>query len=260
MSATSLHADFTDALADAGRDAPASIVARDAAERTRRFAVHRNTYAATLVAALEESFPVARQLLGDAFFRAMARERVLADPPRSPVLTEYAQTFPGYADAFAPLDAVPFVRDVLHLEATRIGAFHAADDAPLPVAELQAWLDDPAQLHAARVRLHAAARWLRCASAAFSLWQAHPVGAEPDTAVLASLDVDMREDVLVSRAGFDVRMDRLPPGGADLLDALAAGAALGDAFARAQATDYAGLFALLIDTGLIAGLALSEDA
>lgn len=262
MSMATLHAQFADALRGPLPQPLRAIAARTDQQRARRLAVHRNTFFATLVAAHESSFPVSRQLLGDAFFQAMAHERVLIDPPRSPVLTEYVAALPDFAAAFAPLDDVTYVRDVIRLEATRITAFHAEDDVALTPAELQPWLDAPLRLAGARVRLHAAARWLHCDSPAYSLWRAHPADAALDESTLAAVDLDTAEDVLVSRPRCDVRMDGLPNGAVALLDALASGLALADAFAIAAdrgATDPLPLFTLLVDASLIAGLHATEE-
>lgn len=262
MSPPTLHASLADILRATAPPSLPSIAARTDAERDRRLAVHRNTFVATLVAAHVASFPVTHQLLGDTFFRAMSRERVLTDPPRSPVLTEYVGAFPAFAATFAPLDDVAYVRDVIQLEATRMAAFHASDETPLTAAEMQPWLDAPLRLSGARVRLHSAARWLRCGSPAYSLWRAHPVDDAPDEEAIAAVDPESAEDVLVSRPCWEVQVAPLPAGGAVLLDALATGVPLADAFARAAehgASDPLPLFTLLVDAGLIAGLHATED-
>ena len=72
-------------------------------EAERRMAVHRNTFIVSLVDALADAFPVSQALVGEPFFRAMARERVLADPPRSPVLTDYARGMPDFIAVWLPL-------------------------------------------------------------------------------------------------------------------------------------------------------------
>lgn len=256
MSATRTLGSLARALLAPSRAVPASLRAPMATQRDRRFAVHRNTFVAGLVDALAESFPVTRALLGDGFFRAMARERVLADPPASPVLVEYAAGLPAYLAGFAPAAAVPYVADVAALEAMRIAAFHAADAAPLAPEAFAPLLAEPSRLAALRVALHPAAAWRRFDRAALSLWRAHPADGAPDLDALAAIDVDAGEDVLVTRPRWDVTVEPLPAGAIALLDALRDGAPLGAAFAAAGADggDAAALFAVLIRPGVVAAL------
>jgi Putative DNA-binding domain len=71
---------FACALLDAAHAVPATI--RGAARRKadRRFAVYRNNVVAGLVDALARRFPVVCRLVGDEFFRAMARVYATARP------------------------------------------------------------------------------------------------------------------------------------------------------------------------------------
>src|SRR5262245_57558518 len=85
-------------------EAPVPVHLRGAAQRdvTRRFSVYRNNLTAGLVAALRTQFTVVEQLVGTEFFRVMARDYVAEEPPRSPVLLDYGDTFPDFIDRFAP--------------------------------------------------------------------------------------------------------------------------------------------------------------
>ena len=55
------------------------------AERTQRLNVYRNNVFVSLMEALGEIFPVCKQVVGDAFFNAMARQYVDRHPPRSAI-------------------------------------------------------------------------------------------------------------------------------------------------------------------------------
>ena len=121
---------FACALLDAARAVPATI--RGAARRRadRRFAVYRNNVVAGLIDALAQRFPVVCRLVGDEFFRAMARVYVTARPPTSPLMMLYGETFPDFIDEFAPAAALPYLGDVARLELARGRAYHAADAVP----------------------------------------------------------------------------------------------------------------------------------
>jgi hypothetical protein len=222
-----------------------------------RFDIHRNTFVVSLVDALAESFPVTQALVGVDFFRAMARTLVLAHPPASPVLTEYAFDFPARIADFAPAATVPILADIARIEALRIRAYHAADAAPMPVESFSDLLADPVRLAATRVTLHPACAWLRSPRAAHAVWSAHDVAHTLDAVSLAGIDVDVAQDILVARPAFDLVTVALPSGTATLLDALQAGECFGDAFARATTfagADPAALLAPLVRHGLIVAL------
>ncbi len=217
-----------------------------------------------LIDALAETFPVTRALVGDEFFRAMARERVFADPPRSPVLIDYAQGLPSFIDGFAPAAGVPYLADVARLEALRVRAWHAADAQPLPADRFRDLLADPEKLAAARLVLHPACGWLRSRHAACSIWQAHQGLDDPGEADLRGIDMGQAEDVLVSRPLLEVGVVRLPPGGLEFLEAIRSGLRLDAAFDAAQqaAADVDGgvLFSLLIHHGLATAVELQSES
>jgi hypothetical protein len=223
-----------------------------------RLAVHRNTYVGTLVSALAESFPVTRALAGADFFDAMARERVRAEPPRSPVLFEYARSFPRFVAAFAPAATVPVLAEMAHLEALRLRAFHAADADALAPGDFHRLARDAGLLERSWVRLHPAAHWLPAGHQLLELWRVHDAAEDMHALDLRGLDFGGAQDLLVHRPRFEVRMRALPPGAIALLDALANGRSLAGAFAAASATspavEPAVLFGLLLHEGLVCEL------
>jgi len=86
MSLRLLQKSIALALLDRTRAAPAGIRAPGGKEVARRFGVYRNNVFVSLVEALATRFPVCLELVGDDFFRAMARTFVELSPPRSPLL------------------------------------------------------------------------------------------------------------------------------------------------------------------------------
>lgn len=234
--------------------APLPVAGVDAS----RLAIHRNTYLVSLMDALAEAFPVTRAITGDAFFRAMARQRVLADPPHSPRVVDYADGFPRYIAEYPPAGALPFLASVARLEVLRLQAYHAADAQPLALACFQELCEDPDRLRVTGVRLHPSAHWLRSRYAIHQLWSAHQAVADLSTVDLGGIDLRLSEDVLVTRPDLDVEVVSLPHGACDFLDALAMGASLQAAVEesreRAPATDATTLFSLLLRHGLAIAL------
>ncbi len=232
-------------------------------ERERRFAVHRNNVVVSLVDALAATFPVLQALVGEQFFRAMARERVLADPPRSPVLIDYAQGFVDFVAGFAPAASVPYLADVAMIEALRVRAYHAADASPVPESRYRELLAAPEALAGARLTLHPACHWMRSDCAAHSIWLAHQGMDDMASASLDDIDIERSEAALIVRPALEVVVAPLPPGAIEFLEALRGGQTLGSAFAAAQAEvddlDSGALFTLLIQRGLAVALDASLE-
>jgi hypothetical protein len=225
MMVAPLHAGFGAALLDAELPPPGGLRVPSGDTAARRFAVYRNNVLVSLVDALAARFPVAEQIVGTEFFRAMAQAFATAAPPRSPLLMTYGDTFPDFIAAFPPAAGVPYLADVARLEAARTRAHHAADVAPLPDAALRALAArEGERLLACRLTLHPSAEVLRSPFAIATIWAAHQGDDVPRT-----LDPEIPEDVLVARPEMAVEVTRLPPGGGTFVAKLGEGATLAEA-------------------------------
>lgn len=217
----------------------------------RRFAVYRNNVMAGLVAALEARFPVVVRLVGAEFFRAMAHAYVQADPPRSPVLLAYGDTFPAFVGCFAPAAVIPYLADIARLELARGVAYHAADAEPLGRAAFAALA--PATLGAIRMRLHPSASIISSRFPIVSIWRAHQ-----DEDIPAPVESQGGESALVARPRLDVEVHRLAPGVDAFLQALAGGMTLAGAVeageTKTAAFDTAAALALLIASEVVVEL------
>ncbi len=221
-----LQADFAAALTDPSRPAPAGLQRQVKLPQSRRFDVYRNNMMVSLIEALEASFPVVQRLVGTDFFKAAAKTYIRREPPRSPVLLLYGESFGAFLDGFPPAAGVPYLGDVARLEWARVNAYHAADAEPLGIDRLAAIPEDA--LAATRFTLHPSLRLLRSRYPVASLW-AVTGGANPD----AEVDMTRGEEVAVLRPMLAVDVRLLPAGGHDFMACLAAGRSLGDAAAQA---------------------------
>jgi hypothetical protein len=241
------HATFAQALLDPERPCPAGLRAYNGSDPAVRFAVYRNNVVTSLVDALADGYPVVQQLVGDAFFAAMARAYVTGQPPRSPVLGDWSDTFAKFIADFEPAACLPYLADVARLERARVHAFHAADAPTLDAAGIAAPLSDPASLARARVAFHPSVRVLDSPFAIVSLWAAHQGHGD-----IAQVDPSAPEAALVFRDGDDAVVIRVPRATGLMLGGLAQGATLaaaaGEAAARStgEPLDLAASLAVLI--------------
>jgi hypothetical protein len=242
-----LQADFAAALLDRDRPMPAGLTAWHGQAPERRFALHRRNAAAGLARALASRFPATEKLVGAEFFAAMAGLYVVRHPPRSPVLLQYGDDLADFVVGFEPAADLPYLPDVVRLEAARSRAYHAADVTPLASAALQD--RSGADLAALGLDLHPATAILRSPHPIVTLW-AMNAGEMP----LEPIDDWAGEDALVVRPGLSVLVQRLAPGATAFLEALAAGATLGAA-AEAGLAEASGF-----DLGSALGDALKAGA
>ena len=154
---------FARALLDPQQPCPPGLRSWNGSDPAARFAVHRNNAVSSLVDALADTFPVTRELVGEAFFAAMARLFVMGAPPRSPVLALYGGDFPAFVEGLRSCSSVPYLADVARLEVQRIRAFHAADAPVLTAGDLTRHLLDPQAVAASRVKFHPSAAVLTVA-------------------------------------------------------------------------------------------------
>ena len=213
---------FARALSDPARPVPPQTAGREGRPDARRFAVYRNNVAVGLIGAIEARYPIVRRLVGEAFFRAMARAFVAAEKPRTPVLIHYGADFPDFVAGFEPARAIAYLCDVARLENAWVEAYHAAEAAALALAALGEI--EPGDFGALRFSPHPAARLLRFSHPAASIWAAHQGTDEPRPP-----ETWRAEEALISRPEADVLVRVLPPGGYEFARALFAGATLGEA-------------------------------
>lgn len=216
---------FAPGLLDSSLPAPDGVTGPDGGPAPKRFNVYRNNVAVSLVEAVTDSFPATVQLLGEDYFKAVARVFVTNHPPRSPVLLWYGSDFADFLRSFPPLAAYGYLPDVARLEWAWLEAYHAADAVPLSPETLGRM---PQNLLAElTLEPHPACRLVRSAWPIFSLLSANRFGGDHPS------DLAEAQDCLVSRADLDVEVRLLRPGGAALLEALCEGLPLGQAAQRA---------------------------
>jgi len=240
---------FARALGDPHAPIPDFTHGRFGVPDAKRFAVYRNNVAVGLIGALEARFPVTRRLVGEDFFRAMARAFTVAHKPVTPVLIHYGAEFPKFVATFPPAEGVPYLADVAVLEDAWVDAYHAAEAPALTLVDLAAV--EPERLPDLTFVRHPAARLLNFAQPAASIWATH----QGDEAPRAPAEW-RAESALVARPEADVVVRVLPPGSFAFACALRAGASLGEAAARFAAGDFDPIAHLigLVEAGAFARL------
>lgn len=211
---------FHSALVDHDQSVPDGIVGPDGSEAGRRFDVYRNNRMVSLVDTLAVVFPAVASLVGADFFRAMAREFIVAHPPLSPVLIEYGDDFPAFVAVFEPARGLEYLGDVARVEWGWHCAYHAADAQSASLDFLSGL--PPDRIAGLRFSFHPSVHVLESEFPAVSIWNANC--ANP---VKTDAGIDWRgETGLIYRPGLDVTVGLVPAGRAHFLLALYNGGTL----------------------------------
>ncbi|UTD25733.1 DUF2063 domain-containing protein [Bradyrhizobium sp. WD16] len=222
---------FAEALLDPAQPVPSGLVGPDGQPSPRRFAVYRNNVVAGLTQALRDAFPAVHRIVGADFFRAMAHPYVVMEPPRTPILLDYGEGFPGFIADFAPAAVLPYLADVARIERAWSEAYHAPEAMPLDPATIMSIAPDA--LPAMSLVLHPSLRVVRSRFPALTIWQMN-VG----DGVAGPIDWTAGgEDVLVVRSSAEVEACVIVAGSAEFIRALGAGAPVVAALAAALQAD-----------------------
>ena len=214
---------FAAALLDPDMPVPLGLVGPDRESSEKRFNVYRNNVVAGLVEALKAAYPAVCRIVGDEFFAAMTRVYVVLEPPRSPVMLDYGETFPDFIGKFESAKSVPYLSDVARLERAWVEAYHAAEAPPADPALLATI--DSRSLPQMGCTLHPSARVVRSSFPAVQIWLMNIDGGAP-----AAIDISGGgENALVVRPIAEVEVRRLPVGAATFIISLAAGASVAEA-------------------------------
>ena len=250
--------DFAAALLDPQTPCPPGLEVWNGSDPTARLAVYRNNVVSSLIDALADTFPVVQELVGEAFFRAMASVFVRQAPPRSRVLAGYGEAFPAFIGQFDPARPVPYLADVARLELARVRAYHAADAEPVADQTVSVAMASGDRIGELRLVCHPSVTVVDSAYAVVSLWAAHQ-----DERDLSTLDPDIGEAAIVLRDGLDVLVLPLPPGAATFVAAILNGdrlaEAAGAAMTAASDFDLSTTLALLLRHGALTSIHLSRS-
>jgi Putative DNA-binding domain len=252
---SSSYTAFASALVDPTRTTPPMVTGPAGKGAVKRYNIYRNNITVSLINALATVYPAVQRVTGVEFFRAMARFHIRAMPPTSPLLFDYGRDFPAFIETYEYARAMPWLADVARIERTWLGAYHAADAAPLSAGALA--LIPPERLADVVFTAHPAAGIVRSPFSAVTVFAANRGEVIP-----AQIDAATPEDALITRPEVDVVVRHLPAGGAVFLTGLMSGQTLGVAAASALQSspsfDIAANIAGMIEAGAFTSIDFGE--
>jgi len=182
-----------------------------------RLSVYHHNVVGNLVDALAETFSATQKLVGEEFFRGMARQFVPASLPVIANLNVYGADFPAFIEAYAPARELPYLAEVARFEWLWHEAYLAPDDAalmPRDVAQLA-----PDDYPGLRIRLRSSARLLAADYPVDAIWRWCEDGGEADAPDMGAGD----HFLLLVRPALDVQIAQLSAAEYRMLLSLSAG-------------------------------------
>jgi len=232
----SLQTDVMSALLSGElRDAAALIAlggAAGTASPARRLEVYRNNVRANFIDSLHSSFPAVWRLVGEDYFRQVAREYHRDNPSRSGDLLHVGRGFPAYLAKLHRADQYRYLADVARLEWLCEESLLAAEHAALDMERLRGVA--PSAYGALRFEVHPALRLFESPFPALRIWEANVASdAEPEP-----IDLGAGADCLaITRVRLKLAFHRLSRGEFSFLDSLRGGDDFSEAIERAGACD-----------------------
>ncbi|MBX3501823.1 MAG: putative DNA-binding domain-containing protein [Alphaproteobacteria bacterium] len=215
-----------------GRDAPDLAALVDGADigAEARLRIYRHHVFDSLATALGATFSTVQALVGEAFFRGLARQFIALSPPSGPVLSEYGAEFAVFIERHQAARELVYLADAARLDWALTRAYGCDAGAAMTAAHLAAIAPDA--LGDLRLRLRAGVTLLRSAFPIDRIW-AVSQGRDEGEVDLASGGVELA----VFQRDDDAAFARMTHGEAVLLDACDGATSLADALERATAAD-----------------------
>jgi uncharacterized membrane protein YphA (DoxX/SURF4 family) len=161
-----------------GADFASSEIVCPRYAETRGVEVYRNNYRGNLHDTLAGAYPVIRQLVGDEFFRLLAKHFIEQHPSQSGNLHRYGSELAAFLARFEHTRQLVYLPDMARLEWAYHHAYFASDEPPFALVRLAAVA--PEAYYDLRWRLHPGCSLINSAYPVSMIWQAHVDGMFTD--------------------------------------------------------------------------------
>jgi hypothetical protein len=205
-----------------------------AAQTAAGLGIYRNNLQEGFLKALALEFPVIQRLVGEDYFRQLARDFLHAHPSQSGNLHAIGAPLPNYLRSCFSGTEYAYLPDVAALEWAYEQAAIAADAAVFDGRSLASV--SPDSYGELRFNLHPACYLVSSVYPILRIWQVNQV--EADTGLTVDLSTGP-DHVVTRRTDRTVELVRMPHGDFRLLECFARNATLGEAVSMPQQIDPA---------------------
>lgn len=243
------HADPDPALA--------SLIEPNGLSAARRVGIYRNNVNTSLEASLAATYPAIQALVGEDFFRMLARRYLQAHPSRSGDLHQFGDHFDDFVRDDPDAARLPWMADLARLEWAYHRVFHAAEAQAVASASLAQY--DESEHERLCLRLHPASALIASVSPVTAIWRLGVHG----NASSGNVDLDTGpEYVLVARRNLEMTFQSLSGVEHAFVKAMAAdhplGACVAAAFDVDESFDAGECLARQFALGNISGVSVAD--
>ncbi len=256
-----LQSSVSNALENLAVEVPSGIkLLKDGVVPKKRFSVYRNNVTLSLISVLASTYPVVEEIVGEDFFATMAREFALSHLPQSPVMIHYGEEFPIFLESFAPVQELPYLKDVANLEWHRNSAYHGANAIPVTIEALGKFSEE--DVPNLGFEFHPTLSLIKSNYPIVTIWQAHQ--QENPSEFLSGLNMDESEAAVIIRSELDVLIHQVSIGTLKFLQSLQKGRSFSlsveQAIAIEPSFDIPANLAGLFNLGAVKGVNLVRSA
>jgi len=214
--------------------------------------VYRNGYLKTCTDALAGSYPVVRAIVGDDYFRTLARGYVDRHPPTRGTLVGYGEHLADFIRQLEQEHGLDYLADAAAIDAAWLESYFAEEGRPLAPADIQHMGFRGIDVTAMRVKLTPHVRLVPVENRIADTWAMLRDHGELTETVALSKQAQV---VMLWRLNGHIHIKALDDTESVFINTLAHVATLGDAATRAYevdgAFDLAGTFAALLQNNLL---------
>ncbi|RBP83846.1 DNA-binding domain-containing protein [Marinomonas rhizomae] len=243
-----MNKSFKSALFNQNNDFYEAMKGDSDSEKEARFNVYRNNVFVSLIDSLADIFPVTQTIVGEDFFRAMAREFIQLNPPISPIISDYGDNFTDFIRHFEPAKSVSFLGDLAALEFSLLTLTNAQENKTLEREDVVAAfnnISDPANLY---LTLSPTTQILVAPFAIGSIYLAHK---NSKSCSLTDIRIEESELLLLSKSHLFAEVHIVSRADAVFIKHLMQGKAFGEAIPDDNDFDPGSSLAKLIDWRLL---------
>ncbi len=217
------------------------------------FNIYRNGYYRSTIDTLLSNYPAVLALVGDDYFRSLAKQYVSEFPPCVGSLVGYGHEFASFVAEHDVSRQLPYLSDIARLDRAWLNVYFAAENAPITTDEISTLMGRVGDIAMQQLVLCAATDIVSLDYAVTPVWQKLKEAGRLKIAIEV---LKNPEYVLVWRQHSEVLIRSLPSVEYEFLSGLNAGLNLGEAaeFAVQHDTEFdlTEFFSNLITAGLLA--------
>lgn len=245
-----IQSEVLTAICDVHRPVPQYIEpSHDGTRRKLRFDIYRNNYYVAAINVLRERFPVAERIVGQDFFKALAREFIVQSPPMGQSNLSFGGELPEFFKNFPPVDDLPYLSDVSRIEWARFRAAIAPDSPSVTSKDFNAI--SPASAGLLRFEFHPSCRLVTSGHPIYDIWRTN----HEDDEVCSLRDSRGGQAVFICRNDNGVEVKKFQPGTVALIENLMNAMPLGAAYEAAgdelTQENFSATLAYLLSSGAI---------